>query len=112
MICFMCSRSSAWKKMISSIRLRNSGRKCARSASITWRRVPPSRRSAECRDELAAEVRRHDDDRVLEIDRSALAVGQPAIVEQLQQDVQHFGVRLFDLVEQHDGVRAGGGPPR
>ena len=35
MICFMCSRPSAWKKMISSIRFRNSGRKCSRSASMT-----------------------------------------------------------------------------
>ena len=33
-----------------------------------------------------------------------LAVGQPPVVEQLQQDVQHLGVRLLDLVEQHDGV--------
>ena len=56
-------------------------------------------------DELAAEVRRHDDDGVLEVDRPALAVGQPAVVEQLQQDVQHLGMRLLDLVEQHDGVR-------
>ena len=63
-------------------------------------------------DELAAEVRRHDDDGVLEVDRAALAVGQPAVVEQLQQDVQHLGVRLLDLVEAGRRRTAGGGPPR
>src|SRR5688572_7231654 len=35
-------------------------------------------------DMLTADVRRHDHDRVLEIHRSSLAVGEPAIVEQLQ----------------------------
>ena len=56
-------------------------------------------------DELAAQVRRHDDDDVLEVDRASLAVGQPSVVEQLQQDVQDLGMRLLDLVEQHHGVR-------
>ena len=56
-------------------------------------------------DELAAEVRRHDDDDVLEVDRAALAVRQPAVVEQLQQHVEHLRMRLLDLVEQHDRVR-------
>ena len=56
-------------------------------------------------DDVAAEVRRHDHDGVLEIDRAAFAVREASIVEELQQDVQHFGVRLLDLIEQHDGVR-------
>ncbi len=56
---------------------------------------------------LRAEVRGQDDDRVGEIDRAALAVGQAAVVEHLQQDVEHVAVRLLDLVEQHDLV----GPP-
>ncbi len=54
---------------------------------------------------LAAEVRREDDDRVLEVHRAALAVRDAAVVEDLQQDVEHIRVRLFDLIEQHDGVR-------
>ena len=54
---------------------------------------------------LAAEVRREDDDRVLEVHRAALTVRDAAIVEDLQQDVEHIRVRLFDLIEQHDGVR-------
>ena len=53
------------------------------------------------------QVRRHDQHRVGEVDRAALPVGQPTVVEHLQQHVEDVGVRLLDLVEQHDGV----GPP-
>ena len=59
-------------------------------------------------DEVAAEVRRHDDHDVLEVDRSTLAVRQASVVEELQQHVEHLGVRLLDFVEEDDGVR----PPR
>ena len=52
-----------------------------------------------------ADVAGHDHDRVLEVDRPALRVGQAAVVEQLEQDVEHVGVRLLDLVEEHDLVR-------
>ena len=34
-----------------------------------------------------------------EVHGAALAVGQPAVVEHLQQDVEHVGVGLLDLVE-------------
>ncbi len=51
-------------------------------------------------------LRRHDDDRVLEVHRAALAVGQSAVVEDLQQHIEHVQVRLLDLVEQHHAVRA------
>ena len=54
---------------------------------------------------LAARVARHDHDGVLEVDRAALAVGQPAVVEDLEQHAPHVGVRLLHLVEQHDAVR-------
>ena len=52
-----------------------------------------------------ADVRRHDDHGVAEVDRAALRVGEPAVVEHLQQRVEHVGVRLLDLVEQHHRVR-------
>jgi hypothetical protein len=45
-------------------------------------------------------------DRVGEVDRAALAVGQPPVVHELEEDVPHVGVRLLDLVEQDDRVRA------
>ena len=58
----------------------------------------------ELADELAADVARHDDDRVLEADHAALTVGQATVVEHLQQHVEHVGVRLLYLVEQHHAV--------
>ena len=54
---------------------------------------------------MRAQVRRHHDHGVLEVDRAPLPVGQPAVVEHLQQHVEHVGVRLLDLVEQQHAVR-------
>src|SRR5918993_5071762 len=57
------------------------------------------------RDEvLAAYVRGHYDDRVLEVDRPALGVSEASVVEDLQQRVEDFGVGLLDLVEEDDAV--------
>ena len=57
-------------------------------------------------DELASHVARHDDDRVLEVHGPAVAVGEPPVVQYLEQSVEDVGVRLLHLVEQDDGVRA------
>ena len=54
---------------------------------------------------LASEVGGHDDYRVLEVHRTSLVVGKTAVVEHLQQDVEHVGMGLLDFIEQHDGVR-------
>jgi hypothetical protein len=35
-----------------------------------------------------------------------VAVGEAAVVEDLEEDVEDLGVRLLDLVEEDDGVRA------
>ena len=56
-------------------------------------------------DEVAAEVARHDDHGVREVDRAALAIRHAAVVEHLQEAVEHLRVRLLDLVEQDDRVR-------
>ena len=53
---------------------------------------------------VAAEVGSQDDDCILEVDGSALAVGDSAVVEHLKKDVENVGMCLFDFVEQHDGV--------
>ena len=37
-----------------------------------------------------------------EIDRPALAVGERSVVEHLEQHIEHVGMCLLDLVEQHD----------
>ena len=55
-------------------------------------------------DNLRAHVRRHDDNRVAEVDRTTLVVGQSSVVEHLQQDVEDIGVGLLDFIEQHDRV--------
>ena len=98
--------------IVSSIRFRNSGRKFARNASITWCRISASEVDVRAHDVGRPEIARHNDDRVPEIDRSALAVRQSAIVKDLQQDVEDFRVRLFDFVEQYDASRDAGERPR
>ena len=59
---------------------------------------------AEHRERIALQVRRHDQHDVREVDRAPLAVGEPAVVHHLEQHVEHVGVRLLDLVEEHDRV--------
>ena len=62
--CPCSSRLRRWNRMISSSRLRNSGRKCARTASITCARACCGLRALADREEFGAEVRGQDDDRV------------------------------------------------
>src|SRR5690606_19492258 len=62
--------------------------------------------SSALEDELAAHVRRHDDDAVPEIHHATLRVGQTTVIEDLEEEVEHLRMRLLDLVEQDDGVGA------
>ncbi|KAG0751077.1 hypothetical protein G6F24_014663 [Rhizopus arrhizus] len=55
-------------------------------------------------DDVRAQVRGGDDDGIGEIHHPALAVGEPPVVEYLQQDVVDVGVRFFDLIEQQHAV--------
>src|SRR5690606_38267519 len=57
-------------------------------------------------DALGADVARHDDDGVGEVRQATAAVRQTAIIEHLQQQIEHVLVRFLHLVEQQDGVRA------
>src|SRR5699024_2126322 len=50
------------------------------------------------------EVGGEDDDGVFEVYRSALRVGDAPVVQNLQQDIEHVGVRLFNFIEKHDGI--------
>ncbi|KOT22176.1 hypothetical protein DM52_2199 [Burkholderia mallei] len=63
------------------------------------------RRARHRLDQLRAEIRRHHDHGVLEVDGAPLPVRHPAVVEHLQQHVEHVRVRLLDLVEQDHAVR-------
>ena len=74
-------------------------------------RSSSSRRSALV-EFVAVEIAGQHDERVAEVDRAALGVGDAAVVEDLQQDRGDVGVRLFDLVEQHDASTAGGASVR
>ena len=58
-------------------------------------------------DDLRAEVGRHDDHGVAEVDRAPLAVGETPVVEHLQQHVEHVRMRLLNLIQQDDRI----GPP-
>ena len=57
------------------------------------------------RDLAGAHVGRHDNHGVAEVDRLTLAISQATLLQHLQQNVEDVGVRLLDLVEQHDRVR-------
>ena len=57
---------------------------------------------------LSAEVAGHYNDSVAEINDPPVAVGQPPVLQDLEQHIEYVGVRLFDFVEQHHPV---GAPP-
>ena len=54
---------------------------------------------------LRADVAGEDDHGILEVDLSTLRICHVTVVEDLQQHVEHVGVRLLDLVEEHHTVR-------
>src|SRR5439155_6487237 len=53
---------------------------------------------------LRAEVARHDDDAIPEVDPAALRVRQVPVLEDLEEDVEDLRMRLLDLVEEHDRI--------
>jgi hypothetical protein len=98
----MSSRRSGWKFRIPSRRFKNSGRKCAAQGGLAGGLQLLALEALG--QQLAADVAGHQDDRVLEVDDVALAVGEAAVVEDLQQQVEDLGVGLLDLVEEDDAV--------
>ena len=52
-----------------------------------------------------AGIRRHDEHGIAEIRLAPVVVGQRAVVHDLQQDVEHLRMGLFDLVQQDHAVR-------
>ena len=51
------------------------------------------------------DVGRHDQNGILEVHRSALGVRDPAIIQHLQQHVEHVRVRFLNLIKEDNGVR-------
>ena len=52
-----------------------------------------------------AEVAGHDDDRIAEIYRTSLGIGQPSIIQDLQEKIEEIRRCLFYFIEQHDTIR-------
>ena len=63
-------------------------------------------------DPLRAYVARHDHDGVREVRRAPPPVGEPPVVEHLEEQVEDVGVRLLDLVREEHAVRLATRRPR
>ena len=48
---------------------------------------------------LAPDIARHDHDGISEVHDPTLAVGETPVIQNLEQDVEHVGMGLLDLVE-------------
>ena len=55
--------------------------------------------------DVAAEIRGQHDQGVAEIDGAAVAIGQPPVIQHLEQKVEDVPMGLFDLVEQDHLIR-------
>ena len=55
-------------------------------------------------DQVRPEVGCHHHHGIAEIHGAALAIGQPAILQHLQQDVEHVRVSFLHLVQQQQGI--------
>jgi hypothetical protein len=53
---------------------------------------------------LAAEIARHQNDSVLEVHGAPMPVGEPPVVEDLQENIEDVSMGFFDLVEENDSV--------
>src|SRR5687768_10723666 len=51
------------------------------------------------------DVRSHADNGVFKVYRSALAIGQTPVIENLEHDVPDIRMRLFDFIQQDHGIR-------
>ena len=51
-----------------------------------------------------AQVARHDDDGVAEVDDTTLAIGQPTIIEHLQEERNKLPSSFLDFINENDGV--------
>ena len=47
----------------------------------------------------------HHNNGVLKVHHTALGIGDTAVIQNLQQHIQHIGVSLFDLIEENHRVR-------
>ena len=114
------SPASFWKTTMSSTRFKNSGRKRRLSSPIARllisfagkARLARGAKAHTCvlRNLASAHVGGHDDHRVAEIDRLALAISEASFIKHLQEDVEDIWMRLLNLVEEHHRVGMPGAP--
>ena len=48
----------------------------------------------------------HHDDGIFKVNHSALSIGNTAVIQNLQQDIEYIRMGFFDLVEKHHAVRS------
>ena len=53
---------------------------------------------------LAGDIAGHNNHGIFEVHRSALAVGQSAVIENLQHHIEDVRMRLFNLIEQNHRI--------
>src|SRR4029450_4856003 len=102
----MSSRERPWNTMVSSMRVTNSGRNARLSSSMTLGRIVALGDEAgryALADEARPEVRRHDQDGVLEIHHVPHRVRQTSVVQHLEEHVEHVGMGFLVLGEGHTG---------
>ena len=55
--------------------------------------------------DVGTDIRSHNQNRILEVDSSALIVGKTTIIQHLQKNVEHIRMSLLDLIKQHHRIR-------
>ena len=56
-------------------------------------------------DKIGAQVGRHDHHGIAEIDGTALTIGQSAVIQHLQQNIEYVRVRFLDFIQQNHRIR-------
>lgn len=57
-------------------------------------------------DGSTAEIAGADDDGVFKVDDLSFGIGEPAFIEDLEEEVEDIGVGFFDFIEKYDGIWA------
>ena len=94
--------------MISSIRLMISGGKCPWIAPITQNELSclrSYRTFTHVVEVRRTKIRRHDDNRVPEVNDTAFTVGQTTVIEDLQHQLYELAGCLLDFVDEGNAVR-------
>ena len=53
---------------------------------------------------MGTQIRGHDNNGILEVYHSALAIGKTSIIQNLQQDIKHISMSLFDFIQQNNTI--------